>query len=59
MVRLRLRANGPIVLQGSVRVEREDGTLVRECESLAFCRCGTSGEMPFCDGSHRVSAFRD
>lgn len=58
-VRLRLRRNGPLILQGPVRVEREDGTLIREAESMAFCRCGASREQPFCDGSHRVTAFRD
>jgi len=58
-VRIRLRHNGPLVLQGPVRVEREDGTLVRVAESMALCRCGASQEQPFCDGSHRVTAFRD
>jgi len=57
-LRIRLRHNGPLVLQGSVRIEREDGTLLREAESMALCRCGASREMPFCDGSHRVTAFR-
>lgn len=56
---IRLRHNGPLVMQGLVRVEREDGTLIREAASMALCRCGASQEMPFCDGSHRVSAFRD
>ncbi len=58
LLRIRLRYNGPLVLQGSVRVEREDGSLIREAESTALCRCGASREMPFCDGSHRVTAFR-
>ncbi len=58
-VRIRLRRNGPAVLQGPVRVERDDGTLLREADSMALCRCGASREQPFCDGSHRVTAFRD
>jgi CDGSH-type Zn-finger protein len=58
-LRIRLRHNGPLVLQGSVRLELADGTLVREAESMALCRCGASREAPFCDGSHRVKAFRD
>ena len=57
-LRIRLRYNGPLVLQGSVRVELESGALIREAESTALCRCGASREMPFCDGSHRVTAFR-
>ncbi len=58
LLRIRLRYNGPLVMQGSVRVELEDGSLIREAESTALCRCGASREMPFCDGSHRVTAFR-
>lgn len=58
-VRIRLRRNGPLVLQGPVRIERADGTLLRDAESMALCRCGASREQPFCDGSHRVTAFRD
>ncbi len=53
-----MRHNGPLVLQGSVRLETEDGALIRAAESTALCRCGASREMPFCDGSHRVTAFR-
>lgn len=56
---IRLRHSGPMVLQGSVRIVREDGVLIRETDSTALCRCGASKEMPFCDGSHRVTLFRD
>jgi len=58
-LRIRLRANGPLVLQGPVRIVRDDGSVIREAASMALCRCGASGEMPFCDGSHRVTLFRD
>ena len=58
-LRIRLRHNGPLVLQGPVRVELADGTLVREAQSMALCRCGASREAPFCDGSHRVTLFQD
>lgn len=58
-LRMRLRHNGPLVVQGPVRVVAADGTLIREAQSTALCRCGASKEAPFCDGSHRVTAFRD
>lgn len=58
-VSIRLRRHGPLVLQGPVRVVREDGSLLRAADSMALCRCGASREQPFCDGSHRVTAFRD
>jgi CDGSH-type Zn-finger protein len=58
-LQIRLRHNGPLVLQGPVRVVRDDGTLLREAASTALCRCGASREKPFCDGSHQVTLFRD
>ena len=58
-LRLRLRHKGPLVVQGAVRVINEHGVLIRAAESMALCRCGASREAPFCDGSHRVTAFRD
>mgnify|MGYP000358979419 CR=1 FL=1 len=56
---IRLRRNGPLVLTGPVSLVREDGSLLREADSMALCRCGASREAPFCDGSHRVTVFRD
>ncbi len=59
LVRIRLRSRGPLVVQGPVRVVADDGELIRAASSLALCRCGASREAPFCDGSHRVTDFRD
>jgi CDGSH-type Zn-finger protein len=58
-VRLRLRANGPLLVHGAIEIVTESGDLIRAAESTALCRCGASREMPFCDGSHRVTLFRD
>ncbi len=57
-VRIRLRHNGPLLLQGPVQVVDADGGVIRLAESMALCRCGASRELPFCDGSHRVTLFR-
>ena len=44
--------NGPLVVEGTLEITHTDGqTETREGRS-AFCRCGKTGNMPFCDGSH-------
>jgi CDGSH-type Zn-finger protein len=49
--------NGPLFLRGQLRIV--DGTgVVREATRVALCRCGGSGNKPFCDGTHREIGFR-
>lgn len=50
--------DGPLLLSGSVRIVGSDGQLIREDTRVALCRCGHSGNKPFCDGSHRRVGFR-
>jgi len=57
---IRCRENGPLVIQGQVKVVDHLGqefALPRGKELLALCRCGHSGNKPFCDGSHRQCHF--
>ena len=56
---IRAARHGPLYLRGSIRIEREDGTLVAETLRAALCRCGTTKNPPFCDGSHHEAGFRD
>jgi uncharacterized Fe-S cluster protein YjdI len=49
---IRVRTNGPLYVTGQVRLEREDGTVLREADRMSLCRCGATGNPPFCDGSH-------
>ncbi|HEX2292956.1 MAG TPA: (4Fe-4S)-binding protein [Gaiellaceae bacterium] len=49
--------DGPLLVRGPIRVVGADGT-VEELTRAAFCRCGHSGNKPFCDGSHRRVGFR-
>lgn len=51
-----VRQNGPLFLRGDLRVESPQGE-VRETRA-ALCRCGSSGNKPFCDGSHRETGFQ-
>jgi uncharacterized Fe-S cluster protein YjdI len=51
------RPNGPLFVRGHVRIVGEDGAVIREDTRVALCRCGASGNKPFCDGSHRRIGF--
>jgi len=57
---IRLRENGPLVIQGPVKVLDHLGnelTLPAGKETIALCRCGHSRTKPFCDGAHRQCGF--
>ena len=52
--------DGPLLVRGPARLEDENGTAVDHRRNvLALCRCGRSARKPLCDGSHRLSRFRD
>jgi CDGSH-type Zn-finger protein/uncharacterized Fe-S cluster protein YjdI len=53
-----LRPNGPLYIKGHVRIVAPGGRLVRDTTRVALCRCGHSGNKPFCDGTHRRIGFR-
>lgn len=52
-----LRANGPLLVQGNVKVIGTDGEEIERNGRVAFCRCGASNTKPFCDASHKNSGF--
>ncbi|RLS33538.1 MAG: hypothetical protein DWH80_00255 [Planctomycetota bacterium] len=59
-VTIRCRVDGPLVVEGSVRVTDHRGcefSINTEKKPVALCRCGLSGSRPFCDGSHKASGF--
>jgi uncharacterized Fe-S cluster protein YjdI len=49
--------NGPLMVYGKVKLSHGDEQ--KELEKVtAFCRCGASGNKPFCDGSHEKVDFK-
>ncbi len=50
--------NGPLALRGRVRVVDAEGHTLREATRVTLCRCGHSGNKPFCDMSHLRVGFR-
>lgn len=56
---IRIMKDGPIVVEGIFEVIGSDAQILKPTTMTSFCRCGASGNMPFCDGTHRKIDFRD
>lgn len=50
--------NGPLFMRGRIEVKDEEGRVLRTATRAAFCRCGRSAHLPFCDNTHRAIGFR-
>lgn len=48
-----LITNGPALIKGKFRILNQMGERIETAAQVALCRCGRSGKLPFCDGSHR------
>jgi CDGSH-type Zn-finger protein len=46
-------------VRGAVQVVGADAHPYERRERQTLCRCGQSGNKPFCDGSHWYAGFRD
>jgi CDGSH-type Zn-finger protein len=66
-VRITPKANGPLIVEGAVRIETPDGRVLtppprkdgKPSEVVVLCRCGGSATKPFCDGTHKRNGFQD
>jgi CDGSH iron-sulfur domain-containing protein 3 len=57
-VKIQALKNGPLIIQGSVEVLDSNGQpMTPPRPSVALCRCGQSGNKPFCDGMHAKAGF--
>ncbi len=50
-------ANGPLILRGPFRLVPTSEDQPVELNKGALCRCGHSGNKPFCDGTHGTIGF--
>ncbi len=50
--------NGPIMINGPIRISHSSGEIEKMEKPTAFCRCGSSENKPFCDGSHKKVDFK-
>ncbi len=51
--------SGPIYVEGGIRVVSADGHDYELRDRMALCRCGQSGNKPFCDGTHVKIGWSD
>ena len=56
---IRIMKDGPIVVDGKFSVIGSDNQELKPTFMTSFCRCGSSRNMPYCDGMHRKIAFTD
>ena len=49
--------DGPYLVSGTVRLADPDGREIPHPDQMSLCRCGQSGNKPFCDGTHFTIDF--
>lgn len=59
--RLTVNSNGSLKIQGDFEIVDVEGKEygLQGREVLSLCRCGRSGNKPFCDGSHKGNFDHD
>jgi len=50
--------DGPLEVMGALEICSGTGRTVFRAETARLCRCGGSGDKPFCDGTHARIGFR-
>jgi CDGSH-type Zn-finger protein len=56
-LRIEPQRDGPLQLSGNLRILDAAGVAAGCSTEATFCRCGHSGNKPFCDGSHVTTRF--
>jgi CDGSH-type Zn-finger protein/uncharacterized Fe-S cluster protein YjdI len=51
------QVNGPVHVEGNYELRSQAGELISRGSDAWLCRCGGSGNKPFCDGTHRKNSF--
>ncbi len=50
--------DGPLLVYGNITIKDKDGNETKKNKVTAFCRCGHSGNKPYCDGTHTKVGFK-
>lgn len=60
MAIIKVRENGPYLVEGDdvALVDWNGAEYPIAKRPFALCRCGASGNRPFCDGTHKTIGFQ-
>ena len=59
LTEVKIMKDGPIVVMGDFEITGPQGQTYNKMKMISFCRCGSSNNMPFCDGTHRKMGFEE
>ncbi|MBL7743328.1 MAG: (4Fe-4S)-binding protein [Chitinophagaceae bacterium] len=57
VLKIEVSPNGPYFIRTECLIVHSDGREEIKAGTAALCRCGSSGNKPYCDGSHRKVGF--
>ena len=57
-VRIIVKKDGPFLVHGDIILDYEECGTGKKEKVTAFCRCGSSKNKPYCDGSHKKIEFK-
>jgi CDGSH-type Zn-finger protein len=55
---IQVNDNGPLRVSGEVELVDAEGKVFATKPVFYLCRCGKSGNKPFCDGTHKKEGFQ-
>jgi len=57
VVKITPQPNGNLRVEGNLEIVTGTGHTIARTKRTFLCRCGHSGNKPFCDGSHKAAGF--
>jgi uncharacterized Fe-S cluster protein YjdI len=57
IMKVEVTPNGPYLIKTECLIVHSDGREETKTGTVALCRCGASGNKPYCDGGHRKVGF--
>jgi uncharacterized Fe-S cluster protein YjdI len=56
-IKIQVLTGGPLMLEGTCAILDKDGNETLKEGKVFLCRCGSSKNKPYCDGTHKAVEF--